>query len=96
MTATLSADIDAAQAERFEQTARAIGTNGREVLRMFVAAFNAHGGFPYPPRVADREAVAEDSADAAIGDAVLDEIAAGDCQVSPLDFSELRAKLGRG
>ena len=47
VTTRLNEDED----RRFKETARAIGTTPSDALRMFVAAFNAAGGFPFTPRI---------------------------------------------
>jgi len=39
------------QNRQFRETALAIGTTPADALRMFVAAFNTAGGFPYTPRL---------------------------------------------
>lgn len=43
--------VEESQAERFRRTTAALGTTPSDALRMFVASFNACGGFPYDVRV---------------------------------------------
>jgi DNA-damage-inducible protein J len=48
--------VDAEQSHRFRALTRALGTTPSDALRMFIAAFNAEGGFPYEPKVRSIEA----------------------------------------
>jgi DNA-damage-inducible protein J len=50
-TKQIATRIDEGQDRRFREITRAIGTTPSDALRMFIAAFNAAGGFPYMPRV---------------------------------------------
>lgn len=48
----LATRVDDAQGVRFKEIAKALGTTPSDALRMFVAAFNRSGGFPYEVRLA--------------------------------------------
>ena len=50
-TVQFATRVDEKEAERFRETARALGTTPADALRMFVASFNACGGFPYDVRL---------------------------------------------
>jgi antitoxin component of RelBE/YafQ-DinJ toxin-antitoxin module len=50
-TKQIAIRIDEDQDRRFREITQAIGTTTSDALRMFVAAFNAAGGFPYTPRM---------------------------------------------
>lgn len=70
MTIQVSTRVSDQQAEQFRDTATRLGTTASDVLRMFIASFNAAGGFPYAVRVRqdaepfDSEREATDFADA--------------------------------
>ncbi len=51
MSFQLATRVDDAEAERFRETARLLGTTPADALRIFVAAFNAHRGFPFDVRL---------------------------------------------
>ncbi|MDR1431242.1 MAG: type II toxin-antitoxin system RelB/DinJ family antitoxin [Propionibacteriaceae bacterium] len=53
--------VDEAEDRRFREITRAIGTTPSDALRMFIAAFNAAGGFPYTPRINPVEVSAFDN-----------------------------------
>ena len=44
----LATRVEEERAEEFERKAKAIGTDTANALRIMVAAFNAHNGFPFP------------------------------------------------
>lgn len=44
--------VDDDQAKAFRDTTARLGTTPSDTLRMFIAAFNEYGGFPYEVRVA--------------------------------------------
>lgn len=50
-TVQFATRVEESQAERFRRTTAALGTTPSDALRMFVASFNACGGFPYDVRV---------------------------------------------
>ena len=50
----LATRVEDEQGILFKETARQLGTTPSDALRMFVAAFNAHRGFPYEVRLAPR------------------------------------------
>jgi antitoxin component of RelBE/YafQ-DinJ toxin-antitoxin module len=43
--------IDEDQSKQFFSITKALGTTPSDALRMFIAAFNSHGGFPYDMRI---------------------------------------------
>ncbi len=43
--------VDEKEAQRFRAIASQLGTTPPDALRMFIAAFNACGGFPYEVKV---------------------------------------------
>jgi len=47
MSCQLATRVDDVEAERFRETARLLGTTPADAMRIFVAAFNAHRGFPF-------------------------------------------------
>ena len=47
----LATRVDDTQGTLFKETARRLGTTPADALRMFVAAFNSQGGFPYTVRL---------------------------------------------
>lgn len=51
MTCQLATRIDDTEAERFRETTRLLGTTPADALRVFVAAFNLHRGFPFEVRL---------------------------------------------
>lgn len=63
MTIQVSTRVSDQQAELFKDTAARLGTTASDVLRMFIASFNAAGGFPYAEPF-DSEREATDFADA--------------------------------
>ena len=52
----LATRVEDEQGILFRETARKLGTTPSDALRMFVAAFNAHQGFPYDVRLSTRPA----------------------------------------
>ena len=52
----LATRVEDEQGILFRETARKLGTTPSDALRMFVAAFNAHQGFPYDVRLNARPA----------------------------------------
>ena len=53
MTTQFATRVDDAEAERFRETTRLLGTTPADAMRIFVTAFNAHRGFPFEVRLAD-------------------------------------------
>ena len=51
MKIQLATHVDESQAELFRNTTARLGTTPADALRMFVAAFNECGGFPFDVRV---------------------------------------------
>ena len=51
MSIQLATRVDEEQGTLFRETAARLGTTPSDALRMFVAAFNAQGGFPYDVRL---------------------------------------------
>ena len=51
MTTQLATRVDDVEAERFRETARLLGTTPSDAMRIFIAAFNACGGFPFDVRL---------------------------------------------
>ena len=47
----LATRVDDEQGRLFKETAKMLGTTPSDALRMFVASFNAHRGFPYDVRL---------------------------------------------
>lgn len=52
--------VDEQQAETFRSLAHQLGSTPSDILRMFVSAFNACGGFPYEVRVPKPEPFASE------------------------------------
>ena len=48
--------VEERQGELFKQTAARLGTTPSDALRMFIAAFNERGGFPYDVRIQNYDA----------------------------------------
>jgi len=46
-TVQIATRVDEQQNRRFREITKAIGTTPSDALRMFIASFNAEGGFPY-------------------------------------------------
>ena len=46
-TVQIATRVDAQQSQEFREITKAIGTTPADALRMFIAKFNAEGGFPY-------------------------------------------------
>lgn len=53
MICQLATRVDDVEAERFRETARLLGTTPADAMRIFVAAFNAHRGFPFDVRLTE-------------------------------------------
>ncbi len=53
MSCQLATRVDDVEAERFRETARLLGTTPADAMRIFVAAFNAHRGFPFDVRLTE-------------------------------------------
>lgn len=53
MSMQLATRVDDEQGELFKETAKRLGTTPSDALRMFVASFNACGGFPYEVRLSE-------------------------------------------
>jgi DNA-damage-inducible protein J len=51
MVAQLATRVPDRDAAEFKSLTARLGTSPSDALRMFVSAFNAHGGFPYEVRV---------------------------------------------
>ncbi|HIT45282.1 MAG TPA: type II toxin-antitoxin system RelB/DinJ family antitoxin [Candidatus Aphodovivens excrementavium] len=51
MSSQLATRVDDIEAERFRENTRLLGTTPSDALRIFVAAFNAHRGFPFDVRL---------------------------------------------
>ncbi len=51
-TVQLATRVDETQDRQFRETARRLGTTPADALRMFIAAFNQHRGFPFDIRLA--------------------------------------------
>jgi DNA-damage-inducible protein J len=50
-TVQLATRLDEDQDRLFRETARRLGTTPADAMRVFVAAFNAHRGFPFDVRL---------------------------------------------
>ncbi|MCL1797089.1 MAG: type II toxin-antitoxin system RelB/DinJ family antitoxin [Eggerthellaceae bacterium] len=57
--------IDEQESKRFREITKALGTTPSDALRMFVAQFNAEGGFPYETKVKNFSLEAFDTEDEA-------------------------------
>ena len=51
MSVQLATRVDDDQAARFRDITKRLGTTPSDAMRMFIATFNEHGGFPYAIRV---------------------------------------------
>jgi DNA-damage-inducible protein J len=54
-TVQVATRIDEEQNRRFRAITKALGTTPSDALRMFIASFNAEGGFPYETKLRTRE-----------------------------------------
>jgi DNA-damage-inducible protein J len=50
-TVQVATRVDQEQNRKFRATTKKLGTTPADALRMFIAAFNAEGGFPYQPKL---------------------------------------------
>ncbi|MDR1291906.1 MAG: type II toxin-antitoxin system RelB/DinJ family antitoxin [Clostridiales Family XIII bacterium] len=50
-TVQIATRIDEEQSRRFRTITKALGTTPADALRMFVASFNAEGGFPFETKI---------------------------------------------
>jgi DNA-damage-inducible protein J len=50
-TVQLATRVDRSQDKLFRETARRLGTTPADAMRVFVAAFNQHRGFPFDVRM---------------------------------------------
>ena len=50
-TVQIATRVDEQQHKRFREITKALGTTPADALRMFIAAFNAEGGFPYETKI---------------------------------------------
>jgi DNA-damage-inducible protein J len=50
-TVQIATRIDEVQSRKFRAITKALGTTPSDALRMFIASFNAEGGFPYETKV---------------------------------------------
>ncbi|MDR0842842.1 MAG: type II toxin-antitoxin system RelB/DinJ family antitoxin [Acidobacteriota bacterium] len=67
-TVQIATRVDETQSQLFRETTKRLGTTPADALRMFVAAFNEHRGFPYDVRLDDeKNIVAFESEDEATG-----------------------------
>ncbi len=55
MSSQLATRVDDLEAERFRENTRLLGTTPADAMRIFVAAFNAHRGFPFEVRLKEPE-----------------------------------------
>lgn len=53
MSCQLATRVEDSEAERFRETTRLLGTTPADAMRIFVAAFNAHRGFPFDVRLTE-------------------------------------------
>jgi DNA-damage-inducible protein J len=60
-TIQIATRVDEEQSRQFRAITKSIGTTPADALRMFIAAFNAEGGFPYEPKIRKRDVEAFDS-----------------------------------
>lgn len=67
MSVQLATRVDDYEAERFRETARLLGTTPSDAMRIFIAAFNAHGGFPFEVRLSEPKVEAFTSEQEAAG-----------------------------
>lgn len=51
MSSQLATRVEDAEAERFRETTRLLGTTPADAMRIFVSAFNAYRGFPFEVRL---------------------------------------------
>ena len=51
-TVQLATRVDKTQDQLFRETTRRLGTTPADAMRVFVAAFNQHRGFPFDVRLA--------------------------------------------
>lgn len=51
MSSQLATRVENAEAARFRETTRLLGTTPADAMRIFVSAFNAHRGFPFDVRL---------------------------------------------
>ena len=51
MSTQLATRIEDDEAARFRETTRLLGTTPADAMRIFIAAFNAHRGFPFEVRL---------------------------------------------
>lgn len=51
MSVQFATRVDDEQSALFKETTRQLGTTPADALRMFIAAFNEHRGFPYEVRL---------------------------------------------
>ncbi|MDR1852841.1 MAG: type II toxin-antitoxin system RelB/DinJ family antitoxin [Propionibacteriaceae bacterium] len=51
MSKQVATRITEEEDQRFKEITKTIGTTPSDALRMFIAAFNAAGGFPFVPRI---------------------------------------------
>lgn len=50
-TVQLATRVESSQEQLFRETARRLGTTPADAMRVFVAAFNQHRGFPFDVRL---------------------------------------------
>jgi DNA-damage-inducible protein J len=50
-TVQIATRVDEQQSRKFRELTQALGTTPSDALRMFIAAFNSEGGFPYDLKV---------------------------------------------
>ena len=50
-TVQIATRVDEQQNRQFREITKALGTTPSDALRMFIASFNAEGGFPYETKV---------------------------------------------
>ncbi|MDM8270096.1 type II toxin-antitoxin system RelB/DinJ family antitoxin [Thermophilibacter provencensis] len=55
MSSQLATRVEDAEAARFREITRLLGTTPADAMRIFVSAFNAHRGFPFEVRLAEPE-----------------------------------------
>lgn len=53
MSSQLATRVEDAEAARFRETTRLLGTTPADAMRIFVSAFNAHRGFPFKVRLSE-------------------------------------------
>ena len=64
-TVQIATRVDEQQSLEFRDITKALGTTPSDALRMFIAKFNAEGGFPYETKVKKMPVVAFESEDEA-------------------------------